>query len=115
VEQRSLLCEVANVFVSVLVVKSANMRRRRVSISLLTRSHPEMVGDMSRVTLNFDVSKFLLCVSSQGQDLYSHQKLHMYIYWFSSESSYRRRDDDDNDDDANNAGRHSTTTYASYR
>jgi len=22
-----------------------------------TRSHPEMVGDMSRVTLNFDLSK----------------------------------------------------------
>jgi len=34
--------------------------------------------------------KFLLCISSQGQDLYSHQKLNMYIYWFSSESSYRR-------------------------
>jgi len=33
--------------------------------------------------------KFLLCVSSQSQDLYSHQKLNMYIYWFSSESSYR--------------------------
>ena len=25
------------------------------------------------------------------QDLYSHQNLYMYIYWFSSESSYRRR------------------------
>jgi len=24
---------------------------------LQTRSHPEMVGDMSRVTLNFDLSK----------------------------------------------------------
>jgi len=24
---------------------------------MLTRSHPEMVGDMSRVTLNFDLSK----------------------------------------------------------
>jgi len=35
--------------------------------------------------------KFLLCVSIQGQDLYSHQKLNMYIYWFSSESSYRQR------------------------
>jgi len=30
-----------------------------------------------------------LCISSQGQDLYSHQKLNMYIYWFSSESGYR--------------------------
>jgi len=27
-----------------------------------------MVGDMSRVTLNFDLPKFLLCISSQGQD-----------------------------------------------
>jgi len=26
-----------------------------------TRSHPEMVGDMSRVTLNFDLSKIFLC------------------------------------------------------
>jgi len=50
-----------------------------------------MVGDMSRVTLNFDLSKIFLCISSQGQDLYSHQKLNMYIYWFSSESGYRRR------------------------
>jgi len=34
--------------------------------------------------------KFLLCISSQDQDLYSHQKLNMYIYWFSSERGYRR-------------------------
>jgi len=38
-----------------------------------TRSHPKM------------------CISSQGQVLYSHQKLNMYIYWFSSESGYRWR------------------------
>jgi len=25
--------------------------------AIQTRSHPEMVGDMSRVTLNFDLSK----------------------------------------------------------
>jgi len=37
--------------------------------------------------------KFLLCISSQGQDLYLylHQKFSMYIYWFSSDSGYRRR------------------------
>ena len=35
--------------------------------------------------------KFLLCVSSQGQDLHSHHKLNMYIYWFSPESGYRCR------------------------
>jgi len=46
---------------------------------------------MSRVTLNFDLSKFLLCIFSQGQDLYSHQKLNVYIYWFSFKSGYRRR------------------------
>jgi len=44
--------------------------------------------------------KFLLCISSRGQDLYSHQKFNMYIYWFSSESVT----------DADNAGCHSTTT-----
>jgi len=35
--------------------------------------------------------KFLLCVSRYGEDLYSHQKLDMYIKWFSSESGYRHR------------------------
>jgi len=35
--------------------------------------------------------KFLLCISSQGQVLYSRQKLDMYIYWFSSKSGYRCR------------------------
>jgi len=28
--------------------------------------------------------KFLLCISSRGQDLHSHKKLNMYIYSFSS-------------------------------
>jgi len=37
-----------------------------------TRSHPEMVC-VWPWTLTYQ--KFLLCVSSQGQDLYSHQKL----------------------------------------
>jgi len=37
----------------------------------------------------------------------------MYLYWFSSESGYTVTDDDDNDND--NAGRHSTTTRATYR
>ena len=27
------------------------------TVTLQTRSHPEMVGDMSHVTLNFDLSK----------------------------------------------------------
>jgi len=46
---------------------------------------------MSHVTLNFDLSKIPLCISSQGQDLYSRQKLNVYIYWFSTENGYRRR------------------------
>jgi len=50
-----------------------------------------MVGDMSSVTLNFDLSKFVSCISSQSQDLYSYQKLNVCIYWFSSESGCRRR------------------------
>jgi len=42
-------------------------------------------------TLRVTYQKLLLCISSQGQDLYPHQKLNMYIYWFSSQSGYRRR------------------------
>jgi len=45
------------------------------------RSHPEMVGDMSRVTLNFDLSKIPLCIFSQGQGLYSHQKFNIHVYY----------------------------------
>jgi len=44
-----------------------------------TRSHPEMVGDMSRVTLN-TYQKFLLYISSQGKDLYLRQKIrHVHL------------------------------------
>ena len=32
-------------------------RQYRLQTTQQTRSHPEMVGDMSRVTLNYDVSK----------------------------------------------------------
>jgi len=74
-----------------LSVQTRNNVPRQVTLDTSTRSHQEMVGDMSRVTLNFDVLKFLLCVSSQGQDLYSHQKVITYFYWFSSESGNRRR------------------------
>jgi len=38
-----------------------------------------MVGNISRVTLNLTCQKLLLCISSQGHELYSHQKLNMYI------------------------------------
>ena len=74
-----------------------------------------MVGDMSRVTLNLTLTyqKFLLCVSSQGPDLYSHQKLNMYIYGSHLRVVTDANDDDDADND--NAGRHSTTTRVTYR
>jgi len=38
-----------------------------------TRSHPEMVGDMSRVTLNFDLQKILLCILAMVKT-YTHTK-----------------------------------------
>jgi len=38
-----------------------------------TRSHPEMVGDMSCVTLNFDLSK-ILCASLARVKTYTHTK-----------------------------------------
>ena len=70
---------------------------------LQTRSHPEMVGDMLRVTLNFDLSKFLLCLSSQGRDLYALRTpkikhVHLLVLL--------RAITDADDDDADNAGRH---------
>jgi len=34
---------------------------------------------MLRVTLNIDLSKNFLGVSTQGQDLYSHQKLNVHL------------------------------------
>jgi len=33
------------------------------------------------------IKNSFLCISSQGQDLYSHRKLNMYIYWFSSKTT----------------------------
>jgi len=52
--------------------------KRQIQMTI-TRSHPELVGDMLRVTLNFDLSKIPFVLSSQVRDLYSHQKLNMYI------------------------------------
>jgi len=56
------------------------------SSSMLTRSHPEMT-----------YQKFLLCISSQSQDICSHLRAVTDA------------------DDADNAGRHSTTARATYR
>ena len=59
---------------------------------IITRSHPQIVGDMSRVTLNFDLSK-IPCT-------------------FTGSHLRAVTDADDDDDDA---GHHSTTTRATYR
>ena len=61
--------------------------------------------------------KFLLCISSQCQDLYSHQKLNMYITGshLRAVTDANDDDDDDDDDDVDNVGHHSTTTRATYR
>jgi len=63
------------------IINSCNCKRhyvylsRKTEAAALTRSHPEMVGDMSRVTYwpwTMTYLKFLLCISSQDQDLYAH-------------------------------------------
>jgi len=54
-----------------------------------------------------------LCISCQGRDLYSHQKLIMYIT--GSHLRAVRDADDDDDDDDDNAGHHSATTRATNR
>jgi len=65
------------------------------SWEILSQKQPEAIQRWSAIchvspwTLTYQ--KFLLCISSQGQVLYSHQKLDMYIYWFSSESGYSCR------------------------
>jgi len=53
------------------LVKIGSVFSENIWRPLKTRSHPKM----SRVTLNLDLSKLLLCVSSQSQDLSSHQKI----------------------------------------
>jgi len=58
---------------------------------------------MQNIATDFNLSKFLLCVSSQGQDLYSYQKLNVHLRAVTDA------------DDADNAGRHSTTTTVTYR
>jgi len=54
-----------------------------------TRSHPEMVGDMSCVTLNFDISKIPFAHFYPGSRTILTPKIKQYVYWFSCESGYR--------------------------
>jgi len=76
-----------------------------------------MVGDMSRVTLNFDLSKIRLknsfCAFLARIKTYTHSK--NLTRTFTGSHLRAVTDADDDDDDADNAGRHSTTTRATYR
>ena len=72
-----------------------------------------MVGDMLRVTLNFDLSKFLLCIFSPVLT-YTHTKKCTRTFTGSHMRAFTDANDDDIDD-ADNAGLHSTTTRATYR
>ena len=58
--------------------------------------------------------KFLLWISSQGQDLYLHQKLNMCILLVLIWEQLQTQSDDHDDDD-DNARCHSTTTRVTYR
>jgi len=65
-----------------------------------------MVGNMSRVTLNFDLSKIAYVhFYSQGQDLYTHTKNWTCAFTSSYLRAVTDANDDDDDDD-NNAGHH---------
>jgi len=67
-----------------------------------------MVGDMSRVTLNFDLSKNSFCAFLARVKTYIVTPKIKHKHG----SHLRAVTDDDDDDDA---GRHSTTTRATYR
>jgi len=75
----------------------------------LTRSHPEMVGDMSCVTVNFDLLKITFCAFLARVKTHTHTKNETCTF---TGSHLRAVIDADNDDD--NAGHHSTTTRATY-
>ena len=67
-----------------------------------------MVGDMSRVTLNFDLSKIpFLHFQPGSRPILTSKIKHVHLLRAVTDA-----DDDDDDDDA---GRHSTTTRATYR
>jgi len=70
-----------------------------------------MVGDMSRVTLNFDLSKNSFCAFLARVKTYTYTK--NYTRTFTG--SYLRAVTDADDDDDDNARHHITTTRATYR
>jgi len=73
-----------------------------------------MVGDMSRVTLNFDLSKVPFCAFVARVKTYTYTKNQTCTFTGAHLRAVTDPDDDD-DDDVDNARRHSTTTRATYR
>jgi len=67
-----------------------------------------MSGDMSRVTLNFDLSKIPFCAFLARVKTYTYTKNQTCTFT----GSHLRAVTDANDDDADKAGCHSTTTRA---
>ena len=71
------------------------------------RSHPEIVGDISRVTLNFDLSKIpFVHFLPVSRPIFAPKIKRTFA------GSYLRAV---TDDDADNVGYHSTTTRVKYR
>jgi len=76
-------------------------------MALQTKSHPEMVGDMLHVTLNFDLSKIPFLHFWLGSRPIFTPKI---TRTFTGSHLRAVTDTDDDDDDADNAGCHSTIT-----
>jgi len=53
---------------------AAAIRNAFLTTNPTTKSHPEMVGDISRVTLNFDLSKNSFCAFLARVKTYAHTK-----------------------------------------
>ena len=89
-----------------------NFSKRRPILNNITqtRNHPEMVGDMSHVTLNFDLSKIpFVRFLPWSRPILTPKIIHVHLLvliWGVVT--------DADDDDDNNAGHHSTTTRATY-
>jgi len=83
----------------------------------VARSHPEMVGDMRYVACDFELwpIKNFFCALLARVKTNAHTKNETYTFTGSHLRAVTDADDDNDDDDANNAGRHSTTTRATYR
>jgi len=78
----------------------------KMPVTRATRSHPEMVRDMSRVTLNFDLSKIPFVHFYPGsRPILTPKSKHVHLLVLNLRAVTDANDDDDDD-----AGRHSSTT-----